>query len=203
MRPITEKAMSGETVYHEDFPLETTRHGQAETAYFTFCYSPIRDENAKVLGMIDTVMETTEIVRARQRLVSESERYRQMFENAPGFMVMLSGPEHVFQYVNLAYSELIGFREAVGRTVAEVLPEAVEQGFAAALTEIGQTGEPHSALGALLTIKGPGGASFDRYVDFVYQPIKNACGEVTDIFVSQPTSLSVVLRRVMITRVTA
>ncbi|WP_260686570.1 hypothetical protein [Rhizobium leguminosarum] len=46
LRPITEKAMSGETVYHEDFPLETTRHGQAETAYFTFCYSPIRDENA-------------------------------------------------------------------------------------------------------------------------------------------------------------
>ncbi|MGO8036717.1 GAF domain-containing protein [Rhizobium leguminosarum] len=107
-----------------------------------------------------------------------------MFENAPGFMAMLSGPEHVFQYVNPAYSELIGFREAVGRTVAEVLPEAVEQGFAAALTETRQTGEPHSALGALLTIKGPGGASFDRYVDFVYQPIKNACGEVTDIFVS-------------------
>ncbi|WP_260686569.1 hypothetical protein [Rhizobium leguminosarum] len=59
--------------------------------------------------MIDTVMETTEIVRARQRLVSESERYRQMFENAPGFMAMLSGPEHVFQYVNPAYSELIVF----------------------------------------------------------------------------------------------
>ncbi|WP_246728124.1 PAS domain-containing protein [Rhizobium leguminosarum] len=176
--------MSGETVYHEDFPLETTRHGQAETAYFTFCYSPIRDENGKVLGMIDTVMETTETVRARQRLVSESERYRQMFENAPGFMAVLSGPEDVFQYVNPAYSKLIGHREAVGRTVEEVLPEAVEQGFRAALNEIRQTGEPHSALGTLLTIKGPGGASFDRYVDFVYQPIKNASGEVTDIFVS-------------------
>lgn len=55
--------MSGEAVYPRDFPLETTRHGQAETAYLTFCYSPIRDENGTVLGMIDTVIETTEAVR--------------------------------------------------------------------------------------------------------------------------------------------
>lgn len=184
LRPITQKAMSGEAVYYEDFPLETTRHGQAETAYFTFCYSPIRDENGTVLGMIDTVIETTEAVRGRQRLASESERYRQMFENAPGFMAMLSGPDHVFQYVNPAYSRLIDHREAVGKTVAEVLPEAAEQDFLAALNEVRRSAKPHSALGALLRIKGRHGATINRYVDFVYQPIRDASGEITVIFVS-------------------
>ena len=184
LRPITEKAMRGDAVYYEDFPLETTRHGQAETAYFTFCYSPIRDENGLVVGMIDTVMETTEVVQGRQRLASESERYRQMFENAPNFMAMLSGPDHVFQYFNSAFSKLIDHREAIGKTVEEVLPEAAEQDFLAALDDVSQTGHPHSAIGASLTIRGRGGAGVTRYVDFVYQPIKNALGEVTNIFVS-------------------
>lgn len=49
---------------------------------------------------------------------------RQMFENAPGFMAMLSGPDHVFQYVNPAYSKLVDHRDAVGKSAAEVLPEA-------------------------------------------------------------------------------
>lgn len=37
-------------------------------AYFTFCYSPIRDENGTVVGMLDTVTETTDTVRADLQL---------------------------------------------------------------------------------------------------------------------------------------
>lgn len=106
-RPVAEISMSGDAVYHEDFPVETTRHGETETAYFTFCYSPIRDDSGKVLGMIDTVIDTTEKVRARQRIQSESDRYRQMFETAPGFLVMFSGPDHLIQYANPAYHAVL------------------------------------------------------------------------------------------------
>lgn len=47
-----------------------------------------------------------------------------MFENAPGFMAMLSGPDHVFQYVNPAYSKLVDHPNAVGKSAVEFLPEA-------------------------------------------------------------------------------
>ena len=58
----------------EDFPLTVNRHGYAERAYFTFCYSPISDENGRVLGMLDTVMETTGKVEAdRQARILNSE----------------------------------------------------------------------------------------------------------------------------------
>ncbi|MCO5091956.1 sensor histidine kinase [Bosea sp. (in: a-proteobacteria)] len=57
--PLIDKAFAGEAIFIEDFALIIDRHGYAEEAWFTFCYSPIRDESGRVLGVIDTVMETT------------------------------------------------------------------------------------------------------------------------------------------------
>jgi two-component sensor histidine kinase len=64
--PIAGRALAGEPTFIEDFPLVVERHGYAEQAYFTFCYSPIRDEMGHVRGFIDTVIETTSKVRAEQ-----------------------------------------------------------------------------------------------------------------------------------------
>ncbi len=57
--PLIDKAFAGEATFIEDFPLTIDRYGYDEEAWFTFCYSPIRDESGRVLGVIDTVMETT------------------------------------------------------------------------------------------------------------------------------------------------
>lgn len=65
--PIAQRAFNGEATFFEDFPLVVERHGYPEQAYFTFCYSPIRDENGTVLGMMDTVIETTGKVEAAER----------------------------------------------------------------------------------------------------------------------------------------
>ncbi|MGJ7552330.1 ATP-binding protein [Pseudomonas alloputida] len=65
---MAERALAGEAVFIEDFPLLIDRCGSPEKAYFTFCYSPIRGENGSVLGMLDTVIETTAGVVTNQRL---------------------------------------------------------------------------------------------------------------------------------------
>ncbi|MFR0717527.1 response regulator [Enterobacterales bacterium BD_CKDN230030183-1A_HGKHYDSX7] len=65
---IADRALGGEAVFIQDFPLTIDRNGGPELAYFTFCYSPIRDQDGNVLGMIDTVTETTASVLANQRL---------------------------------------------------------------------------------------------------------------------------------------
>jgi two-component sensor histidine kinase len=65
--PIAERAYSGEATFIEDFPLLINRHGYPEQCYFTFCYSPIRDEQGIVRGMIDTVVETTKTVEAQRQ----------------------------------------------------------------------------------------------------------------------------------------
>ncbi len=66
--PIAEKAFAGEATFIEDFPLTINRHGYPEQCYFTFCYSPIRDETGAVAGMMDTVAEMTGKVETEQKL---------------------------------------------------------------------------------------------------------------------------------------
>jgi two-component sensor histidine kinase len=65
--PIAERAYAGEATFVEDFPLVIDRYGYAEQCYFTFCYSPIRDENGVVRGMMDTVIETTGKMEAQRQ----------------------------------------------------------------------------------------------------------------------------------------
>lgn len=57
--PMVAKALAGEATFIEDYPLTINRYGHPEEVWFTFCYSPVRDEHGRVLGMIDTVIETT------------------------------------------------------------------------------------------------------------------------------------------------
>jgi two-component sensor histidine kinase len=64
--PIASRAFAGEATFIEDFPLKINRHGYDEQAYFTFCYSPVRDETGEVCGFVDTVIETTARVTAER-----------------------------------------------------------------------------------------------------------------------------------------
>jgi two-component sensor histidine kinase len=64
IEPLVERAFGGEAVFLEDLHLVTTRNGAPADAWFTFCYSPIRSADGKVLGIIDTVIETTDKVLA-------------------------------------------------------------------------------------------------------------------------------------------
>ena len=66
--PIAEAAFAGKATYIENFPLVVERGAGPEQAYFTFCYSPIRDSRGQVVGLLDTVTETTQTVFLNQRL---------------------------------------------------------------------------------------------------------------------------------------
>lgn len=65
--PLVARAYAGEPTFIEDYPLVVERRGHPEQAYFTFCYSPIRDDDGRIAGMLDTVIETTAKVQAQQQ----------------------------------------------------------------------------------------------------------------------------------------
>ena len=72
----------------------------------------------------------------------ERERLQRMFEQAPGFMALLEGPDHRFTVANRAFHDLVGGRDLVGRAVANAIPEFAGQGFIEILDEISQSSEP-------------------------------------------------------------
>ncbi|WP_295242687.1 PAS domain S-box protein [uncultured Brevundimonas sp.] len=107
----------------------------------------------------------------------------QMFAHAPGFMALVTGPDHRFELTNPNYQKVIGHREVIGRTVGEVLTDAVAQGYLDLLDQVYRSGEAHRADSALYAVQAePGGEVVDRYVDFVFQPLK-ADGRVWGVFI--------------------
>jgi PAS domain S-box-containing protein len=65
--PLIDAALAGQAVYREDLPLVLSRSGAAEQAWFTFSYSPVRNESGQVTGMFCAVTETTGKVQADRR----------------------------------------------------------------------------------------------------------------------------------------
>src|SRR6478609_5987999 len=185
--PQIEQVMSGRgSTWHENALVPITRNGKRDDVYWTYSYSPIDDPRAPtgVGGVLVVCTETTAAVQANRRLAFEREQFAQLFEQAPVFMAMLRGEHHRFELVNPAYLKLVGHRDVVGKTVAEALPEVVEQGYIALLDQVYRSGEAYTAGGRKYTYaESPGGPTVERYVDFVYQPIKSLDGHPTGVFV--------------------
>lgn len=114
----------------------------------------------------------------------ERDTLRELFEQTPSFMAMLEGPQHRYILSNAANQALLGERCVIGKTVAEALPELVQQGFTEILDRVYSTGEAFFGKG--LPFEVPGALRSEpwrRYVDFIYQPIRNSAGVVTGIFI--------------------
>lgn len=185
--PQIEQVMSGGgPTWHENQLVPITRNGRREDVWWTYSYSPIDDPHSPngVGGVLVICSETTERITAEQKLEAEREDFARLFAQAPTFMAMLQGPEHRIELANPGYIRLIGGRDVIGRTVAEALPEAVEQGFVALLDQVYSTGVAFTASGSKYTVpETNGGPVSERYVDFVYQPLTGPDGSVTGIFV--------------------
>jgi PAS domain S-box-containing protein len=109
---------------------------------------------------------------------------REMFARSPSFSALLQGPEHRFVLTNPAYHQLIGHRNVIGLTVREAVPEVEGQGFLELLDNVFASGEPFVGKDVKIVLqRTPGGNEETRFLDFVYQPIKDESGKVTAIFV--------------------
>jgi signal transduction histidine kinase len=186
--PQIEHVVSGHgATWNRNHLVPFTRNGQVEQVYWTYSYSPIDDETAPtgVGGVLVICTETTEQVLAEQAMRAAEARWRQLFDQAPSFMCVLSGPEHRIEYCNARYFELAGRRDILGKTVIEALPEVEGQGFIALLDGVYRTGRAHAASAAPIQLPSTDDPSTLqlRYLDFVYQPVLDGKGEVTGIFV--------------------
>jgi hypothetical protein len=67
--PMMERVLAGEGAnWVEDAYVPLERHGRLEEAYFTFSYSPVRNEDGAIEGVMDIATETTRHVIDRRRL---------------------------------------------------------------------------------------------------------------------------------------
>jgi serine phosphatase RsbU (regulator of sigma subunit) len=68
IEPMIDDVRAGGGTFVEDMPLVMTRYGFDEETYFTFAYSPVVEPGGEVVGILDTVVDTTTRVLAARRL---------------------------------------------------------------------------------------------------------------------------------------
>ena len=182
LEPMISRALAGESSYFENMPFKLDRWGKFEEAWFTFSYSPIRELNGDVHGVLCTAIETTAFVLHETSREKETARLHALFEQAPGIMAVFREPDHRYEITNLAYREFVGDREFLSRPVRDVLPQAEGSGFFELLDQVYSSGEAYRAQRAPFHRQRADGSLEERYFDFVLQPVENVTGRVSGIF---------------------
>lgn len=181
---VMKVVMRGEILSYIDQELTLHRSGKPEQVWMNLDYSPAVLEDGEIAGVIAVVVETTSKVLAERHIQGERARLGAMFEQAPGFMALLTGPDHRFDLANSAFQDLIGRREWQGKTAREVLPELAGQAYFEKLDGAYASGNAFTGQATPFQLAGTGEEASDvRYLDFVYQPLKDLHGQVFGIFV--------------------
>jgi two-component sensor histidine kinase len=182
--PQIDYVMSGKgSTWDEDRLVPVTRHGRREDVWWTYSYGPI-DIEGGVGGVLVVCNDVTAQHLTNEALKDQSRILRQLFEQAPSFMAVLRGPNHVYELCNSAYRKLLGDRDLIGRPLREVIPEIEGQGYIDLLDEVYRSGRAHvgNRMPLLLQVEA-GKPPKQLFLDFVYAPIIEGSGEISGVFV--------------------
>ncbi len=178
---VMKVGLAGNTLAYRDQELTLYRHGRPEQVWMNLDYSPVLDESGRPAGVIAVVIETTERVQADRRAASERERLLQAFEQAPGFIIAMRGPEHRVEFVNAAHRQVFSSDDWRGRKIREAFPELEGQGLFEVLDEVFATGRRYVADATPVAFRQPDGAIESRFLTFVYEAMRDTDGQIVGV----------------------
>jgi signal transduction histidine kinase len=183
--PQIEQVMGGGgATWHENALVPITRDGRREDVYWTYSYGPIDDSLAVsgVGGVLVVCTETTAIVRGEMRRAQQMARQRRLFEQAPAFIILMRGPEHVVSFLNDAHRVVFNSDDWLGRPIRAAFPSIKGQGFFEKLDVVYATGEPFEARDAAVRFRRtPSSAEEIHYFNFTYAPLLDENGVIDGI----------------------
>ena len=180
--PLIQKVLSGQSIWFEDQLIPIYRNGHLEDVYWTFSYSPVRDDCGKIHGVLVVCSETTEKVIASNKLKDSESSLKDMIAHAPIAMCILKGENMVVESANNKILELWGRNkeEIMNKPLFEGVPAASGQGFEQILKNVFTTGESYAASELKIRLFRHGNME-DVYVNFIYQAIKEGDGKITGV----------------------
>jgi two-component sensor histidine kinase/PAS domain-containing protein len=95
---------------------------------------------------------------------------------------MLSGPDHVYEFVNEAHQRQFGDRDVVGKPIREVFADLPDQSYAQMLDRIYATGERFVARATPALLPSPSGGFEEHILDYVFAPVTDKDGRVVGVF---------------------
>ena len=150
-------------------------------AFFAPLYSLMFSVLAIIIVIVTYVKLRNES-RLRQKAENAREIIHNFFNQAPAMLAILKGPQHIFEFVNPPFRELIGGRNPVNASVRDAIPEAAGQGYYEILDSVFKTGKPF--IGREMLFQLDRGAGIEQiFINFICQILRNAAGKTDGILV--------------------
>lgn len=173
---------TGVALHKRNQRVDLVVNGELQPFYFNYSFTPLFDSEGKVYGVMNTAADVTDLVMAKQQVEQSERNFRSMILQAPVAMCIMLGPDHVIDIANEKVLQIWGRTvEAVtGKPVFEALPEARDQGLEQLLNEVFHKGITHKFDERPVELFR-NGRHETTYLNFVYQPYKDAQGNILGI----------------------
>ncbi|HEY0744821.1 MAG TPA: ATP-binding protein [Chryseosolibacter sp.] len=179
-----------DSVYHEGKTIQmpnlkatfTDAAGNPRDHFFNTTYLPWRDLDGRVQGVLQFTFEVTETVEQRLKAESSERKFRSIAQQAPVAMSVLRGPRHIVEVANNRLLEMWGktYEEVIEKSVLDIFPELVDQGFGEILSNVFKTGKPFLANEIPVTFFRYG-KSVKVIMNLLYEPFRNENNEIEGI----------------------
>lgn len=181
--PMFAGVLEGKTFGFPDFMVPLNRNGYLENCYFDFSYSPIRNEQGHIGGILVICMETTDKVRAMEQMSIGQQNIRNMVRQAPVGMCIVKGQPLMVEEVNDLFLEIIGKKRSQFKNVPYWVVNAEAAAHYEPITDhVIESGTTYHAKEHEIMLIRQGREEI-VHVDFVYEPIKNSDGAVDAIII--------------------
>jgi signal transduction histidine kinase len=173
----------GKATWNEDLLVPIYRNGKIEDVYWTFGYSPIRIDTGEIKGVLVVCTETTEKVRALQKITASEYNIRNLILQSPVAMALFRGMDMVVEIINDKFLTLWGKDQSVvGKPLIQALPEMEGQPYPQIMKDVYTTGKTYYGNEAEVYLQHEG-ALRQGFYNFINEAYRDENGAVTGIIV--------------------
>ncbi len=156
--------------------------GKMKSFYFNYSFMPLFDASGRVYGVMNTAADVTDLNLAKQALEQSGQNLRNTILQSPVAMCIFRSEKFIVEIANERMLELwrkTG-NEVMNKPIFEGLPEAKDQGLEELLHQVYETGQPFKAFEMPIVLPHLGKME-TTYINFVYEPLREAGGIITGI----------------------
>ena len=182
INPLIEQVMSGgESVWQENQLVPIYRDGHLADVYWTFSYSPVKNETGNIAGVLVVCTETTDLVLRTNALAESETRFRNLVNDAFIATAIFKGKDFVIDLANDEALKLWGKDlSIIGKPLAEAIPELKDQPYLKILYNVFSTGKTYEGKEELVWLDIDGVLT-PTYVDFIYKALSDNQGNIYGI----------------------
>lgn len=167
-----------------EYPVPIKRFGKEEVSYFNFLYHPLKEDDGTISGVIVTVTDVNESVKAKHSLAESEKQFKNLIMQSPIALTILRGKEYIIEIANDVMINTLWKKseaEVIGKKILEVFPELNDQKYPELLNAVSTEGITHRENESLTYIHNQYGELETFYLDFEYKPLFGTNGSISGI----------------------